>query len=125
MSAHHSLPLLLLPLVAFGCSRDGPTSPQDRAPPAARSAARASAHQRIVVGHDRARCGHADFASIQAAVDAADPGETILVCPGTYNQWIVITKDTRIRYRPNEKQALLAAGVRASHSPAETSRACR
>ena len=81
MSAHHSLPLLLLPLVAFGCSRDGPTSPQDRAPPAARSAARASAHQRIVVGHDRARCGHADFASIQAAVDAADPGETILVHP--------------------------------------------
>jgi len=27
--------------------------------------------------------------------------------------WAVITKDTRIRYRPNEKQALLAAGVRA------------
>lgn len=27
--------------------------------------------------------------------------------------WIVLTKDTRIRYRPNEKQALLAAGVRA------------
>jgi hypothetical protein len=27
--------------------------------------------------------------------------------------WIVITKDTRIRYRPNEKHALLAAGVRA------------
>lgn len=27
--------------------------------------------------------------------------------------WIVLTKDTRIRYRPNEKHALLAAGVRA------------
>ena len=27
--------------------------------------------------------------------------------------WIVLTKDSRIRYRPNEKQALLAAGVRA------------
>lgn len=27
--------------------------------------------------------------------------------------WIVLTKDTRIRYRPHEKQALLAAGVRA------------
>jgi len=27
--------------------------------------------------------------------------------------WIVLTKDTRIRYRPSEKQALLAAGVRA------------
>src|SRR5438552_19081944 len=27
--------------------------------------------------------------------------------------WTVLTKDTRIRYRPNEKQALLAAGVRA------------
>jgi hypothetical protein len=28
-------------------------------------------------------------------------------------KWIVLTKDTRIRYRSNEKQALLAAGVRA------------
>lgn len=27
--------------------------------------------------------------------------------------WIVLTKDTRIRYRPKEKQALLGAGVRA------------
>ena len=27
--------------------------------------------------------------------------------------WIVLTKDSRIRYRSNEKQALLAAGVRA------------
>ncbi len=27
--------------------------------------------------------------------------------------WVVLTKDTRIRYRPSEKQALLAAGVRA------------
>jgi hypothetical protein len=27
--------------------------------------------------------------------------------------WVVLTKDVRIRYRPNEKQALLAAGVRA------------
>jgi PIN like domain len=27
--------------------------------------------------------------------------------------WIVLTKDTRIRYRPAEKQALLGAGVRA------------
>jgi hypothetical protein len=27
--------------------------------------------------------------------------------------WIVLTKDTRIRHRPTEKQALLHAGVRA------------
>jgi hypothetical protein len=27
--------------------------------------------------------------------------------------WIVLTKDTRIRHRPTEKQALLGAGVRA------------
>lgn len=27
--------------------------------------------------------------------------------------WIVLTKDTRIRHRPSEKQALLGAGVRA------------
>jgi parallel beta-helix repeat protein len=91
MSAHHSLTLFLLPLVALGCSQDGPTSPVTRT--VAALSARASTHQRIVVGHDRARCGGADFSSIQAAVDAADPGETILVCPGTYNEWVVITKD--------------------------------
>ena len=70
----------------------GPYVARERTP-AALSATRASTHQRIVVGHDRARCGDADFTSIQAAVDAANPGETILVCPGTYNEWVVITKD--------------------------------
>jgi len=33
------------------------------------------------------------FSSIQAAVNAALPGDTIFICPGTYNEQVVITKD--------------------------------
>ena len=32
------------------------------------------------------------FTSIQAAVDAAQPGDTIRICPGVYNEQVVITK---------------------------------
>ena len=47
----------------------------------------------LVVDNDRAECPGADFTSIQAAVDAAEPGSTILVCAGTYYEWVVIGKN--------------------------------
>lgn len=38
----------------------------------------------LSVDDDGSECPAAPYASIQAAVDAADPGDTVAVCPGTY-----------------------------------------
>lgn len=35
----------------------------------------------------------ADYPTIQAAVDAADAGDLVLIAPGTYNEEVVVTKD--------------------------------
>jgi parallel beta-helix repeat protein len=52
----------------------------------------------LIVDNDKAQCKKADFTTIQAAVAAASPGTTILVCPGTYQESVTITKnDLRIR----------------------------
>jgi parallel beta-helix repeat protein len=52
----------------------------------------------LVVDNDRADCPRADFTSIQAAVTAADPGSTILVCRGVYPEQVTIAKnDLRLR----------------------------
>jgi parallel beta-helix repeat protein len=54
--------------------------------------------QVLVVDNDKAQCKKADFTTIQAAVTAASPGATILVCAGTYPESVTITKnDLRIR----------------------------
>jgi parallel beta-helix repeat protein len=46
----------------------------------------------------------AKFATIQAAIDAAQPGDSIEVGPGTYCEQVVITKsDLRVRQRDDEK----------------------
>jgi parallel beta-helix repeat protein len=44
----------------------------------------------ILVDDDRVQCPNADFTSIQAAVNAARPGDTIRVCPGTYREQVLI-----------------------------------
>lgn len=44
-------------------------------------------------GPEGANCSAAQFQSIQAAVTAAAPGDTILVCSGTYNETVTINKD--------------------------------
>lgn len=52
-----------------------------------------TASPRLVVdGPPEIECPNAAFASIQAAVAAAPPGGTIKVCPGQYNESVVVQK---------------------------------
>lgn len=44
----------------------------------------------LVVDDDRLQCPGAPFTSIQAAVDAAAPGDSIEVCAGTYAEQVVL-----------------------------------
>ena len=46
----------------------------------------------LVVDDDQQQCPNAQFTSIQAAVTAAPPGATVLVCPGTYNEVVTANK---------------------------------
>src|SRR6185503_8845192 len=51
----------------------------------------------LVVNSDSTDCPNSDFTSIQAAVQAARPGDKILVCPGTYTEAVLVDKaDLRI-----------------------------
>jgi parallel beta-helix repeat protein len=50
--------------------------------------ATAAAHN-LVVDDDKAQCPNAQYTTIQAAVAAASPGDTIKVCPGTYSSTTV------------------------------------
>lgn len=50
----------------------------------------------LVVGNNAAVCPSAQYATIQAGVNAAATGETIEVCPGTYPEQVTITKSVTI-----------------------------
>ena len=43
-------------------------------------------------GNQGSNCGHAQYSTIGAAVAAANPGDTVVVCSGTYTEDVVITK---------------------------------
>jgi parallel beta-helix repeat protein len=55
-------------------------------------APQALAAQTLVVDKDKVQCPRAGFTSIQAAVTAALPGDTIKVCPDQYNESVVVNK---------------------------------
>ncbi|SCK58309.1 Right handed beta helix region [Streptomyces sp. WMMB 714] len=51
----------------------------------------------IVVGTPSATCANPQHPTIQDGVDAADAGDTIRVCPGTYNEAVNVTKSLVFR----------------------------
>ncbi len=52
-----------------------------------------SAAADLVVDDDGEQCPRADYTNLQDAVDAAQPGETLAVCPGLYAGTITIGAD--------------------------------
>jgi Right handed beta helix region len=69
---------------------------------------------------DRGWCrfGHADFASIQEAVNASSDGDLVLVCPGTYVETVRVEKKLTIkgakagqdaRWRDQTKESVITA----------------
>lgn len=59
-----------------------------------------------VVDRDRTQCANADFTSIQAAVDAAQPGDRIKVCPDRYSESVVIDKPLAVKGVPDAIETL-------------------
>ncbi len=51
----------------------------------------------LIVDDNRLDCPKAEYVTIQAAVIAAEPGSTILVCAGTYIEWVVIENKNDLR----------------------------
>jgi parallel beta-helix repeat protein len=55
-----------------------------------------------------------NYPTIQAAVNAANPGDTIIVQPGTYNESVVVNKSIKIHGAPNKPNPVVdATGVAA------------
>jgi nitrous oxidase accessory protein NosD len=60
----------------------------------------------LVVDRDGVQCGNAGYASIQAAVDAAQPGDLIRVCPDLYTESVVVDKPLTLKADPDAVEAI-------------------
>jgi nitrous oxidase accessory protein NosD len=75
------------------------------------AASSTSSSPMLIVDDDGANCPNAQFTSVQAAVTAAMPGDTIKVCPGTYVEQVTIPagKDNLTLFSEGAFQAILKA----------------
>jgi len=60
----------------------------------------------LVVDDDGAQCAQAAYASIQPAVDAAQPGDTVKVCAGNYAEQVTVAKPLTLTGDPDAVEAL-------------------
>jgi parallel beta-helix repeat protein len=60
----------------------------------------------LVVDDDRVQCADADFSSIQAAVDEAESGALIRVCPGLYAESVTVDKALTLKGSPDAVEAI-------------------
>ena len=56
-----------------------------------------NAKANILVDDDKVQCPNAQYTTIQAAVNAAQPGDVIRVCAGTYPEQVTITTSLTLR----------------------------
>jgi hypothetical protein len=59
----------------------------------------------LVVDDDLAQCPQADFTSINAAIQFAEPGAIIRVCPGDYNENVLVDRTVRLQGQRHHGQA--------------------
>lgn len=70
-----------------------------------------SAHaNEIHVDDDRQQCPDAEFTSIQLAVFAALPGSTIHVCPGVYNEQVIVDRPLTLLGSSHDRSAARSNG---------------
>lgn len=81
-------------------------------------AARAAVAATLSVGPAGGSCPDALFSRIQDALDAAAPGDAIAVCPGTYEEQLLVTKPVRVTARAGAtlRPPALAATTTSLHS---------
>lgn len=107
MSTRHPLFLVLLAAVFLSCRQDGPTSTENREPGLSASHMAGAAQ---VVDDDGTQCPDAQFSTIQGAVDAASPGDRVVVCAGTYEEQVTVsTNDLRIVAAHGPQRAVVNA----------------
>jgi Tol biopolymer transport system component len=72
-----------------------------------------------VVDRDGVDCANAGFTSIQAAVDAAEPGDLIRVCPDLYAETVVVDKPLTLKADPDAVEAMNCFQPTLGELPAE------